>query len=153
MQMPQNSLCLPQCLTAGTWRLAMVAIMALTVCALVACAGEPAPQTPNDHEAEKPVATVPPQTLTDLQTAARDVLAERLSVSADTLALVSDEEVQWSDAALGCPQEGMMYAQVITPGYRITFSYEGDHYEVHTSIAGDPGPPLNMVSCEGGTAY
>ena len=153
MQVPQNSPCLPQCLTAGIRRLAKIAIMALTARALVACGGEPAPETPNDHEAGKPVATVPPQTLTDLQTAARDVLAERLSVSADTLALVSDQEVQWSDASLGCPQEGMMYAQVITPGHRITFSYQGDHYEVHTSIAGDPGPPLNMVSCEGGTAY
>lgn len=131
----------------------MVAIMALAVCVLVACGGGTAPEPANSHEDEKPVATAPLQTLTDLQVAAREVLAERLSVSADMLALVSDHEVQWSDASLGCPQEGMMYAQVITPGHRITFSYEGDHYEVHTSVADDPGPPLNMVSCEGGTAY
>ncbi len=131
----------------------MVAIMALTVCVLVACGGEPVPDTTNSHEDGKPVATVTPQALTDLQATARGVLAQRLSVSADTLALVSDQEVQWSDASLGCPEDGMMYAQVITPGHRITFSYEGDHYEVHTSGAGDPGPPLNMVSCEGGTSY
>ena len=131
----------------------MVAIMALTVCVLVACGGEPAPEPPSNHEDEKSVATGTPQTLNDLQAAARDVLAERLSVSTDMLALVRDLEVQWSDASLGCPEEGMMYAQVITPGHRITFSYEGDHYEVHTSVSGDPGPPLNMVSCEGGTSY
>ncbi|MCY3691710.1 MAG: hypothetical protein OXI54_01550 [Chloroflexota bacterium] len=133
--------------------MAIVAIMALTVCALVACGGEPTPGAPTAQQGENPAATVPPQTLTDLQAAARGVLAERLSVPADTLALVSDDKVQWSDASLGCPQEGMMYAQVITPGHRITFSYGGEHYEVHTSVAGDPGPPLNMVSCEGGTAY
>jgi len=131
----------------------MVAIMVLTVCVFVACGGGAAPEPANSHENEKPIATAPPQTLTDLQAAAREVLAERLSVSADTLALVSDHEVQWSDASLGCPEDGMMYAQVITPGHRITFSYEGGHYEVHTSVAGDPGPPLNMVSCEGGTSY
>ena len=135
------------------WWLLMAGFMALAACLVAACGGGPVPEPSNAHEDEKPVATVPPQTLTDLQTAAREVLAERLSVSADTLALVSDEEVQWSDASLGCPEEGMMYAQVITPGHRITFGYEGDHYEVHTSIAGDPGPPLNMVSCEGGTSY
>lgn len=153
MQMTPIRLLTPQCLTPRIRRLAMVAVMALTVCVFVACGGGAAPQPVNSHEDAKPVATVPPQTLTDVQAAARDVLAERLSVSADTLALVSDQEVQWSDASLGCPQEGMMYAQVITPGHRITFSYGGDHYEVHTSIAGDPAPPLNMVSCEGGTAY
>ena len=153
MQATPNRQYLLRWLTPGVQALATVAIMALTVCLLLACGGGPAPELANSHEEAKPVATVLPQTLTDLQAAAREVLAERLSVSADTLALVSDEEVQWSDAALGCPEEGMMYAQVITPGYRITFSYEGDHYEVHTSVAGDPGPPLNMVSCEGGTAY
>ena len=74
-------------------------------------------------------------------------------MSEHTLALVSDEEVQWSNLSLVCPKEGMMYAQLITQGHRITFSYEGGHYEVHTSVAGDPGPPLNMALCVGGTSY
>ena len=94
-----------------------------------------------------------PQALTDTQTQARQVLAERLSAPAGELMLVSDEAVQWSDSSLGCPEAGMMYAQVITPGRRMTFSYQGDQYEVHTSDGVGPGTQAMMVSCEGGTSY
>lgn len=153
MQITPNRRLMPRWRTSRVCRLAKVVTLALTVCLLAACGVDPQPESSNAHENSKPVATVTPPALTDLQAAAREVLAERLSVSADTLALVSDQEVQWSDASLGCPEEGMMYAQVITPGHRITFSYDGKHYEVHTSMGDDSGPPSNMVSCEGGTSY
>ena len=94
-----------------------------------------------------------PQTMTDLQAQAQQVLAERLSVSVNDLALVGDEAVEWADSSLGCPEAGMVYAQVITPGHRITFSHSGNEYEVHTSGGGDSGSPVMMVSCEGGTSY
>ena len=91
--------------------------------------------------------------LTPLQQAASDVLSERLSVASSDLALVSDEMVEWADASLGCPEAGMMYAQAITPGHRITFDYQGNQYEVHTSREdGSATQPL-MVSCEGGVSY
>ncbi len=96
---------------------------------------------------------MPPQTVSDRQEQARLLLADRLSAPVDSLALVSDEPVSWSDASLGCPEEGMAYAQVITPGHRITFSYQGERYEVHTSRDDGAGPQLRMVSCEGGTSY
>ena len=112
---------------------------------VLACGGDP--ESSNSDTANTP------QTLTDTQEQARQVLAERLSVSADDLALVSDEAVEWADSSLGCPEAGMMYAQVITPGHRITFSYAGNDYEVHTSGGGDSGSPEMMVSCEGGTSY
>ena len=91
--------------------------------------------------------------MTDLQAQAQQVLAERLSVSVNDLALVGDEAVEWADSSLGCPEAGMVYAQVITPGHRITFSHSGNEYEVHTSGGGDSGSPAMMVSCEGGTSY
>ncbi len=46
--------------------------------------------------------------------------------------LVSMEATNWSDASLGCPQEGMMYAQVITPGYLMVLEADGQQYTYHT---------------------
>ena len=104
------------------------------------------PQTQPAAATEAPAAT--PQTLTGLQVEARQVLADRLSVPAAGLELVSDEPVQWGDTSLGCPQAGMFYAQVITPGHRITFRQGEDTYEVHTASGEDGGPKLEPVSCE-----
>ena len=104
------------------------------------------PQTQPAAATEAPAAT--PQTLTGLQVEARQVLADRLSVPAADLELVSDELVQWGDTSLGCPQAGMFYAQVITPRHRITFRQGEDTYEVHTASGEDGGPKLEPVSCE-----
>ena len=62
-----------------------------------------------------------------------EVLAE-LGLAADTpLELVSYEPVKWPDASLGCPEPDMMYAQVVTPGWIVVFSYDGKDIEVNTS--------------------
>jgi hypothetical protein len=50
--------------------------------------------------------------------------------------LVSVEAVEWNDASLGCPQPGMMYAQVITPGYLVKVLVDGQPREVHTDGRG-----------------
>lgn len=70
-------------------------------------------------------------------------LAERTGVPASDISLVSLEAVDWSDASLGCPQEGYMYAQVITPGFSMILSAQGQQYEYHTDQAGN-----NVVLCE-----
>jgi hypothetical protein len=61
-------------------------------------------------------------------------LAKRLGLAPEAIKLVSAEEVQWSDASLGCPQPGMMYAQVITPGYRVVLEAGGHVYEYHADM-------------------
>jgi hypothetical protein len=63
---------------------------------------------------------------------AKEDLAQRLSLASDDIRLVSVEAVEWSDTSLGCPQPGMMYAQVITPGYRVVLEAGGQKYEYHT---------------------
>ena len=68
-------------------------------------------------------------------------LAKQTSLPADQITLVSIEATDWSDASLGCPQEGMMYAQVITPGYLIVLAAQGQQYEYHTDQA------ANVVWC------
>jgi len=45
---------------------------------------------------------------------------------------VSAEAVEWPDASLGNPQPGMVYAQVVTPGYKIILSARGQQYEYHS---------------------
>ncbi len=64
---------------------------------------------------------------------ARRDLSQRLGVALDKIEVVSTMPVQWSDASLGCPQPGQMYAQVITPGLQIVLKVNGKSYEYHTS--------------------
>jgi hypothetical protein len=46
------------------------------------------------------------------------------------------EPVDWPDTALGCPEPGRAYAQVITPGYRVVVQAGAQVLEVHTDEAG-----------------
>jgi hypothetical protein len=66
---------------------------------------------------------------------ARDDLSQRLDIPTSEISLQSVEAVEWPDASLGCPQPGMMYAQVVTPGYRIILSAAGQNYQYHTSLS------------------
>ncbi|MFO7740972.1 MAG: hypothetical protein R6X31_01540 [Anaerolineae bacterium] len=70
-------------------------------------------------------------------------LADEIGVSQEEIEVVSVEPVEWPDASLGCPEPGKMYAQVITPGYRIILELEGDRFEVHTDQEG-----RSVVTCE-----
>lgn len=63
---------------------------------------------------------------------AREDLARRLSVVKDKIAVTQVTPVNWNDASLGCPQSGMFYAAVITPGFRIILSYQGQEYRYHS---------------------
>jgi hypothetical protein len=69
-------------------------------------------------------------------------LAQQTGLPEDQIAPVSIEAAEWPDASLGCPEEGMMYAQVITPGFRIVLEAQGQQYEYHTDQNG------NVVLCE-----
>ena len=63
-------------------------------------------------------------------------LADLFPGNEQRLLLVLQESVQWPDAALGCLKEGMVYAQVATPGYRITLAHKGGTITVHTDERG-----------------
>lgn len=77
---------------------------------------------------------------------ARRALAEQLKVGENTIELEYALPVNWSDTSLGCPQEGMMYAQVIVPGYRIGLQAGGTSYQVHVGdgravVCAEPADP------------
>jgi len=62
---------------------------------------------------------------------AKKQLSAALGVSADAIELDKAEAVDWPDAGLGCPERGKMYAQVITPGYKVLLKADGKTYAVH----------------------
>ena len=116
---------------------------AILLVASVACGG-------NDEErkATQEAATASPANETvpgEMETAARELLADELDADEGSFKLDSSERVDWSDASLGCPHEGMGYAQVITPGYKLVFDLVGTSYAVHTNSDGS-----HMVICQDG---
>ncbi len=54
----------------------------------------------------------------------------------------SFEEKQFGDSSLGCPKEGQMYAQVITPGYQVVLEAKGKEYDYRLTDEN------NVIICE-----
>jgi hypothetical protein len=100
--------------------------------------------------AENPASVAPPPATTapagdaagHVTELARAALAQELGVNVGDITVVSADEQEWSDSSLGCPKEGEVYLQVITPGYLVTLEAEGQRYEYHT----DSGQ--RIVRCE-----
>lgn len=67
-----------------------------------------------------------------VEEAAREALVHWLEVSSEEVEVVEVEEVEWPDTSLGCPQPGMVYAQVITPGWRVVLRVNDEAYEYHS---------------------
>jgi hypothetical protein len=67
--------------------------------------------------------------------AAKAELAKRLSVAAGEIQVVRTEAVDWPDASMGCPKPGKMYAQVVTPGYKVLLSAGGKQYDYRATSA------------------
>ena len=77
--------------------------------------------------------------------AARQAYVEAQALPYIGPAMLAIEPVEWSDASLGCPIPGMVYAQVITPGFRLVFEYQGQRNEYHTDRDGS-----SVVACDNG---
>ncbi len=64
--------------------------------------------------------------------------AKRTGVDVSTLMVKSAERVTWSDGAVGCPEKGMMYTQMLVPGYRIVLESGATALAYHGSMRGQP---------------
>jgi hypothetical protein len=79
---------------------------------------------------------------------AKNDLAQRLSISVGEISLVEARSVVWPDSSLGCPQAGIMYAQVLTPGFLILLEHGGVITEYHANRGNyvvaceNPSPPV-----------
>lgn len=62
-------------------------------------------------------------------------LSEQTDVPVDEIQLISADEVLWSNTSLGCPAEGVAYAEVIVEGMLITLEAAGQTFEYHTDGA------------------
>ena len=97
------------------------------------------PLLPNATPVPPTITPVPPafkDEISSIKTSAQQILADQLQVSPKILVLVHAEKVVWPNSSLGCPKSGMMYAQVMTPGFQIIFKYKDDSYPIHTNLDG-----------------
>jgi len=67
-----------------------------------------------------------------MATASVDFVAATRGLAPAALRIIAVEAVNWPDAALGCPQPDMIYAAVITPGYRVVLATADATIVVHT---------------------
>jgi len=68
--------------------------------------------------------------------AAKQALADELSIDVSEIQVVEYEKVQWRDSCLGVDVKGQMCLEVITPGYKIILEVNGKQYEAHTDQDG-----------------
>ncbi|MCW5849829.1 MAG: hypothetical protein KIT87_07075 [Anaerolineae bacterium] len=88
-----------------------------------------------------------PRPLTELDQAVRAAqadLAQRLGIAAQSIQVAEATEVEWPNLALGCPEPGMMYGQVIVPGFRVVLKVGSQQYDYHGDRKG------TMKLCQNG---
>jgi hypothetical protein len=83
----------------------------------------------------------------ELVSAAQQQLALYLKLSPADLPLQSANAKEWPDGSLGCPAAGMVYPQVVTPGFLLIFTNaaQSTQYEVHTGRGA-----AQMLLCQDG---
>lgn len=68
-------------------------------------------------------------------------MAAHAAVDPGQIQVIVAEAMTWPDSSLGCPQPGRMYAQVLTPGYRIVLRSPKAVYYYHC------GQSNNFIRC------
>jgi hypothetical protein len=135
----------------------LISLILLAAVLLAACTSpnSPAVSTPpaqSPTEAQQPAQfpTEAQQLAQQVSQAAQQVLASQLGVNLDAIRLDKIEAAQWSDACLGLGQPDEACAAVITSGYKVTFTVNGQVYEVRTNLDGQlvrlAGLPVEPLS-------
>jgi len=108
----------------------------------------------DDTPMPQPTQPSPSSALESLIEKAKVDLTQRLSIPLVQIDLVEAKEVVWPNASLGCPQPGMVYADVLTPGYLILLEANSREYEYHASkgkeviCCENPTPPVPGIPGE-----
>jgi hypothetical protein len=81
----------------------------------------------------------------ELVSAAQQQLAKHLKVGANDLPLQSANMKQWPDGALGCPEPGKAYPQIVISGFLLIFTdpAQSVQHEMHTGASA-----AQMILCE-----
>jgi hypothetical protein len=93
----------------------------------------PLPVKPGPISGPDPVPGEVPQ---DLLTKILTDLQEREGVDREGIVIERAEAVVWPDGSIGCPQPGLMYPQVLTPGYFVVLRVGDDLYNYHAGESG-----------------
>lgn len=133
---------------------ASILALVLAACAGQSTGGSDAPAT--DPPPSTPPTDGPSMGGVDQETIDRVVAqaADDTDVPEDEISVVAAEAVTWSDGALGCPEEGMMYTQALVPGYRVVLDVAGEELHYHAGSDGtfapcdDPQPPAEGGSVD-----
>jgi hypothetical protein len=100
----------------------MVALLTLPVFGLTLAAG-PAGQaggTPRDRAARDRAVAL-----------AKATLAKEKAIPAAGIEVENVSATEWQDTSLGCPADGMMYAQRLVSGYKVVLRAAAASYDVH----------------------
>ena len=82
-------------------------------------------------------------------------LAANLQLKESDISVVSSTAIEFNDACLGVAVEGVLCAQVVTPGHIIVLEAKGMQYEYHTNADGSRIQPATLAMVwkrEGGIA-
>lgn len=144
----------------------LIALLILVACGPATAMEEPAPPQPAPTVVQPPGADNPstpdPEATPRLAEIAIQDLAARLDLSPESVTFISMNPVTWPDASLGCPQEGMLYAQVETDGFIIWLETNGSPYRYHTDTIeqvvfcetpGLPGFPITPGEIDDGVPW
>lgn len=76
----------------------------------------------------------------DIYLPIKEYIADKYSIDVNLIIFESNEYVEWSDSCFGVYRKDEMCLQVITPGYKLIFSYTGEdgktrHFRIHTNLS------------------
>jgi hypothetical protein len=113
-----------------------LAVLAVTIC-LGACEGRQKGEQPATVGNDQPAAVTSRADASPIVESARQDLARRLDRSVEDVKLLEDRPVYWRSSALGCPEPGKSYTQVLTRGWLIRLTVGRAEYRYHS---GQDGP-------------
>ena len=91
---------------------------------------EPSPILPLGNISKMPPTPVSPSLQSLIEKAMND-LAKKLSIPIALIDITDAREVTWPDSSLGCPQPGMVYADMLTTGYLVILNTKDHEYQYH----------------------
>ena len=104
------------------------------------------PATPTSNTSYPPPTSIPtevsptpthiPVDLTPAQMAAIQEVSKKYNLPVDQIQIVNTEAVTWPNGCLGAVIPGAMCTDVVSPGFRIMLTANGQQFEIHTNQDG-----------------